>query len=31
MLRLDRDVPQEVRAVIRDAVDASLVAVVDLS
>ena len=31
MLRLDRDVPQGVRAAIRDAVDASLVAVVDLS
>ncbi len=31
MLRLDRDVPAEVRAAIRDAVDASLVAVVDLS
>jgi len=31
MLRLDRDVPAEVRTAIRDAVDASLVAVVDLS
>jgi D-3-phosphoglycerate dehydrogenase / 2-oxoglutarate reductase len=31
MLRLSRDVPAAVRASIRDAVDASLVAVVDLS
>jgi D-3-phosphoglycerate dehydrogenase len=31
MLRLDRDVPAKVRAAIRDAVDASLVEVVDLS
>jgi D-3-phosphoglycerate dehydrogenase len=31
MLRVDRDVPADVRTAIRDAVDASLVAVVDLS
>ena len=31
MLRLDRDVPDDVRAAIRDAVEASLVAVVNLS
>ena len=31
MLRLDRDVPAEVRSAIRDAVDATTLAVVDLS
>jgi D-3-phosphoglycerate dehydrogenase len=31
MLRLDRDVPAEVRAAIRDAVDAGTLEVVDLS
>ena len=31
MLRLDRDVPADVRATIRDAVDASTLEVVDLS
>jgi D-3-phosphoglycerate dehydrogenase len=31
MLRLDRDVPADVRTAIRDAVDASTLEVVDLS